>query len=91
MVWKSLSHANIVPLLGTVSNIYQSTGVVSAWIDDRNLHTVLSGDDLAIAQRVQLVSIISYIYQYLNIDVALYRLVMLQRGWLILSIFHYIV
>lgn len=60
-VWKTLCHANIVPLLGTVSGIYPSMGMISPWMEAGNLNNFLGTEDLTVAQRLQLVSITQYI------------------------------
>jgi serine/threonine protein kinase len=57
-VWKRLSHANIVPLLGTTDDFGPCTAMVSPWMDNGNLTVFLESNiaTLSDSYRLELVS-----------------------------------
>lgn len=56
-VWKGLHHANIAPLLGTITKFgpHASTGMVFPWLDNGNLNTFLETECHSAADRFQIV------------------------------------
>jgi len=57
-VWKRLSHKNIVPLFGIAANFESGIGMVSPWMDNRDLNFFLSARSttLTLSDRFRLVS-----------------------------------